>query len=256
MTGPILGIIPARLGSSRLPGKPLHPIAGRPLIEWVWRRVAPMRLFDQVVVATDSEAVREVCDSIGAKAVLTDPSHPSGTDRIAEVVGREEFSDAAVIVNIQGDEPLISESHLADAIELVRDRGWEVGTCATPLTDPELLHDPSAVKVVRDIRGGALYFSRAAIPHVRDPANAGELSSGAFLRHIGIYVYRRETLLRWVALPPSSLETLEKLEQLRALENGIGIGVAVVDSASPGVDTPEDVAVVERLLLTQGSVAV
>lgn len=215
-----------------------------------------MRLFDQVVVATDSEEVRDLCDSIGARAVLTDPGHPSGTDRIAEVAGMEEFSGAPVIVNIQGDEPLIRESHLARAVELVRKEGWEVGTCATPLPDPEMRHDPSVVKVVRDIRGGALYFSRAAIPHIRDPADAGVHSSpNPYLRHIGIYVYRRESLLRWVSLPPSPLEKLEKLEQLRALEHGIGIGVAVVDSASPGVDTPEDAVQMEGLLRADGLVA-
>jgi 3-deoxy-manno-octulosonate cytidylyltransferase (CMP-KDO synthetase) len=211
-----------------------------------------MELFDRLVVATDSEEVLAHCESIGAPAVMTDPGHHSGTDRIAEVISTPGFRDASVIVNIQADEPLIRESHLASAVRLVRDAGWEVGTCATPLPDPEMRHDPSAVKVVRDSRGGALYFSRAAIPYIRDAAEAILLTSqNPFLRHIGIYVYRRETLLRWVSLPPSPLEKFEKLEQLRALEDGIRIGVAVVDGAAPGVDTPEDVVEVERLLLAE-----
>jgi 3-deoxy-manno-octulosonate cytidylyltransferase (CMP-KDO synthetase) len=211
-----------------------------------------MELFDRLVVATDSEEVLAHCESIGAPAVMTDPGHHSGTDRIAEVISTPGFRGASVIVNIQADEPLIRESHLASAVRLVRDAGWEVGTCATPLPDPEMRHDPSAVKVVRDSRGGALYFSRAAIPYIRDAAEAILLTSqNPFLRHIGIYVYRRETLLRWVSLPPSPLEKFEKLEQLRALEDGIRIGVAVVDGAAPGVDTPEDVVEVERLLLAE-----
>jgi len=253
MTGMVLGIIPARLESSRLPRKPLHLIAGRPLIEWVWRRVAPMKLFDRLIVATDSEEILAHCRLIGAPGILTNPHHTSGTDRIAEVLANPEFTGASVIVNVQGDEPLIRESHLESAVRLVRDEGWEVGTCATPLPDPELRHDPSAVKVVRDSRGGALYFSRAAIPYIRDKADVDLLSSSdPFLRHIGIYVYQPEALLRWVSLPPSPLEKLEKLEQLRALENGIRIGVAVVDGAAPGVDTPEDVVQVERLLRIEG----
>jgi 3-deoxy-manno-octulosonate cytidylyltransferase (CMP-KDO synthetase) len=212
-----------------------------------------MKLFDRLVVATDSEEVLAHCRSIGASAVLTNPEHLSGTDRIAEVIADPEFANASVVVNVQGDEPLIRESHLASAVRLVRDEGWEVGTCATPLPDPELRHDPSAVKVVRDSRGGALYLSRAAIPYIRDEAEAELHSSPSpFFRHIGIYVYRREALARWVSLPPSPLERLEKLEQLRALEDGIRIGVAIVDGAAPGVDTPEDVVEVERLLRAEG----
>lgn len=252
MSEPILGVVPARLQSSRLPRKPLHPILGRPLLEWVWQRVSSMALFDALVVATDAPEVEALCREIGARVLRTDPTHLSGTDRVAEVVRRPEFREFPIVVNVQGDEPLVQEGHLARAIDLVRAEGWEVGTCATPLRDDEALRDPSVVKVARARSGQALYFSRAAIPHKRDSEpDAEELGAAPFLRHIGLYVYRREPLLRWVSFPASPLEELERLEQLRALEEGIRIGVAVVDAALPGVDTEADVVRMEALLRKQ-----
>lgn len=246
---PVLGVVPVRLESRRLPRKPLYPILDRPLLEWVWLRLAPMRLFRRLVVATDSEEVRALCVGLGAPVVMTDPGHPSGTDRVAEVVERREYRDFPVVLNVQGDEPLVREDHLDRAVSLVRDEGWEVGTCATPLRDPEARRDPAIVKVARGRSGRALYFSRAGIPYMRDaePSEA-DLGAAPFLRHLGIYAYRREALLRWVSLPPSPLEEIERLEQLRALEDGIQIGVAVVDEASPGVDTAVDVVRMEQLL--------
>ncbi len=254
MNDPVLAVIPARLGSSRLARKPLHPILGKPLLQWVWERVAPMEVFHRVVVATESEEVRGLCNKLGAPCVLTDPGHPSGTDRVAEVVEREEYRSYDIVANVQGDEPLVQEAHLARAVALVRDAGWEVGTCATPLVDPEARRDPSVVKVAMGTEGRALYFSRAGIPYKREgkPTEA-ELAAPPFLRHLGIYVYRRQALARWVALSPSPLEELERLEQLRALEHGIPVGVAVVENAGPGVDTAADVIRMEEVLSRQAN---
>jgi 3-deoxy-manno-octulosonate cytidylyltransferase (CMP-KDO synthetase) len=250
MTGRVLGIVPARLASARLPNKPLYPLLGRPLIEWVWRRVESMRVLDEVVVATDSEEVAEVCRYMGAPVEMTSPEHPSGTDRVAEVARLERYAGFDVVANIQGDEPLLKEPHLAAAIDLVREKGWEIGTCATPLMNMEARSDPSVVKVVRAQSGRALYFSRSPIPFKRDDKpTVEELGREPFLRHIGIYAYSPEALENWVALAPSPLEELERLEQLRPLGSGARIGVAVVGSADPGVDTPADVVKMEERLL-------
>ncbi|MFO8173000.1 MAG: 3-deoxy-manno-octulosonate cytidylyltransferase [Gemmatimonadota bacterium] len=249
MSGRVLGIVPARLASTRLPNKPLYPLLGRPLIEWVWRRVEGMSALDEAVVATDSEAVAEVCRAMGAPVELTSPDHPSGTDRVAEVARGERYRDFQVVVNIQGDEPLLKERHLLVAMDLVREEGWDIGTCATPVMDLENRKDPSVVKVVRGQTGRALYFSRSPIPFKRDEKpTAEELGREPFLRHIGIYAYTSEALESWVALVPSPLERLEKLEQLRPLEAGLRIGVAVVGAADPGVDTPADAVRMEQRL--------
>ncbi|MGW8266236.1 MAG: 3-deoxy-manno-octulosonate cytidylyltransferase [Longimicrobiales bacterium] len=249
MSGRVLGIVPARLASTRLPNKPLYPLLGRPLIEWVWRRVEGMKALDEVVVATDSEEVAEVCRSMGAPVELTSPDHPSGTDRVAEVARKERYAGFDVIANIQGDEPLLKEAHLAAAIDLVRERGWEIGTCATPLMSLDARKDPSVVKVVRAQSGRALYFSRSPIPFKRDgKPSPEELGREPFLRHIGIYAYTPEALENWVAQSPSPLEKLEMLEQLRPLGSGARIGVAVVGAADPGVDTPADAARMEERL--------
>jgi len=236
----VLGVIPARLGSERLPRKPLHEIAGRPLIEWVWRRVSGFSILDQVLVATDSEEVAEACRAAGAEVTLTAAEHGSGTERVAEVARRPELSGAGVVVNIQGDEPFVLEEHVRGAVDRVR-AGWDVGTVASPVGTRSAWLDSSVVKVVRNDAGGALYFSRAPIPHVRggDP-DESDLASDRFLRHIGVYAYSPEALERWVALPPSELEGAERLEQLRPLAAGLRIGVAVVAAAEGGIDTPED----------------
>lgn len=249
MSTPVLGIVPARLASTRLPNKPLYPLLGRPLIEWVWRRVEDMTVLDRTVVATDAEEVAEVCRGLGAPVEMTSPDHPSGTDRVAEVAGRPAYADFDVVANIQGDEPLLKERHLEAAITLVRDEGWDIGTCATPLLDEEARRDPNVVKVVRATSGRALYFSRAPVPYKRDEKPTGEdLAREPYLRHIGIYAYSREALDSWVALAPTPLEGLEKLEQLRPLEAGLRIGVAVVGAADPGVDTPADAVRTEARL--------
>lgn len=257
MSRRVLGIVPARLASTRLPDKPLYPLLGRPLIEWVWRRVENMTVLDHAVVATDSERVAEVCRSFGAPVEMTSTSHPSGTDRVAEVAERPAFADFEVIANIQGDEPLLKEVHLGAAISLVRDDHWEIGTCATSLMDYDARRDPSAVKVVRATGGRALYFSRAPIPYQHDgKPSLQDLGREPFLRHIGIYAYSREALARWVAMAPTPLERLEDLEQLRPLEAGLRIGVAVVGAADHGVDTPADVARMEDALTRMETLSV
>lgn len=244
----VLGVIPARLASTRLPDKPLYPLHGRPLIEWVWRRVEPMEAFDGLVVATDSERVAEACQRMGAPVELTG-DHPSGTDRVAEVAARDGYTGFEVVVNVQGDEPLLDEAHVDAAVALVRDRGWSVGTCAAPLRTIEARRDPAVVKVVRATDGRALYFSRAAVPYSRvGKPGPAELGAPPHLRHVGLYAYRRDALARWVALPPSALERLEMLEQLRALEAGMKIGVALVAAAEGGVDTPADAVRMEARL--------
>lgn len=251
-TGRVLGVIPARLASSRLPRKPLHPLLGRPLIRWAVERALEMRILDRVVVATDADEVSRECQGTGVPVVLTDPGHPSGTDRIAEVVSQKGFEGYDIIVNLQGDEPLLDEAHVVAAVAEVR-KGRDVGTCATPVGSLGNWHSASVVKVVRRADGTALYFSRASIPHQRDGTpDEAALMGSLFLRHLGLYAYRREALFRWVGLPPSPLEELERLEQLRALEAGMTIGVAVVGRAERGVDTLDDVRIVETRMRELG----
>ncbi|HEX5727718.1 MAG TPA: 3-deoxy-manno-octulosonate cytidylyltransferase [Longimicrobiaceae bacterium] len=256
MSAPVLGVIPARLGSSRLPRKPLLRIAGRPLVEWVWRRAVGMELFTAVVVATDSDEVAGAAREFGARVELTDPAHPSGTDRVAEVARRGSYAGFPVVVNVQGDEPFLSPDHVEAAVRLVQGGEWEVGTVAAPIASLEEWRDPAVVKVVRGRDGAALYFSRAPIPHPRDDADAGpgaeeEVHRSLFLRHVGLYAYRRDALLRWVALPEGELERVERLEQLRPLAAGMRIGVAVGAPAERGVDTPADAERAERRLSTE-----
>lgn len=254
MTGQVLGIVPARLASTRLPNKPLYPLLGKPLIEWVWRRVEKMSVLDHAVVATDSEEVARICRALGAPVEMTSPGHPSGTDRVAEVANRAAFAHYEFVANVQGDEPLLREEHLRSAIDLVREQRWDVGTCATPLMHEDARSDASVVKVARAGSGRALYFSRAPIPYKRDEKpTTEELGREPYLRHIGIYAYTRAALRDWVALAPSRLEQLELLEQLRPLEAGLRIGVAVVGAADPGVDTPADVLRMEEMLSEQGA---
>lgn len=244
----VLGVIPARLGSERLPRKPLHVLAGRPLIEWVWRRAAAFGVLDTLVVATDSEEVATVVAGFGGRVVLTSAEHLSGTDRVAEVV-RTLGGDFGVVVNIQGDEPFLREEQVRSAVGLVQ-AGWPVGTLATPVGSLEAWQDPSVVKVVRRADGAALYFSRAPIPHRRQSLPTLEQLRGVgYLRHIGLYAYAPAALEQWVKLPEGELERIEKLEQLRPLAAGMNIGVAVVDHAPEGVDTPGDAERAEKILI-------
>jgi len=246
----VLGVIPARIGSSRLPRKPLHRIAGRPLIEWVWRRARDTHLFTRLVIATDSEEIVRVAADFGAEARLTGSDHPSGTDRVAEVVRLPEFASFELVINVQGDEPLLERSHLAAACSLVAEDGWEVGTLVTRFSNRADWESPDQVKAVRGDDGRALFFSRSPVPFFRDTrvTDASIAEGGLHLRHLGVYAYQREALLRWVSLPESPLERAERLEQLRPLADGIRIGLAVVDAAPLGVDTIADARRVEHLL--------
>jgi 3-deoxy-manno-octulosonate cytidylyltransferase (CMP-KDO synthetase) len=230
-------VIPARYASSRLPGKPLLRETGKYLVQHVYERARESRA-DRVLVATDDERIAAAVRGFGGEAVLTRADHPSGTDRVAEVA---RGLDADVIVNLQGDEPLLPPEHLDLLPELLRrDPAADVATLAVPVTTLEQWRDPACVKVVRDYFGRALYFSRSPIPHVRDgePTFGGEATP--FLQHLGLYAYRRAFLLYLATLPPEPLEELEKLEQLRVLGIGRRIQVGVVKHAGRGVDTPAD----------------
>lgn len=244
----VLGIIPSRFGSSRFPGKPLAPLAGKPLVAWVVEAVKKAASLDDVLVATDDERIVEAVERHGGKAVMTPSDLPSGTDRIAYAAGG--FADDDILVNIQGDEPLIDPA-LVDALvaKLKDDPRWSMATAVTPLKSADDLAAKSVVKVVLDRDDGALYFSRAPIPCDRD--NAPDLAGGLYVRHLGIYAYRGEFLRRYIAEPPCALEQTEKLEQLRALWMGARIAVVRTDDDGVGVDTPEDAVRVERILLAR-----
>jgi 3-deoxy-manno-octulosonate cytidylyltransferase (CMP-KDO synthetase) len=232
----VLGVIPARLGSTRLPNKPLQLLAGEPLITRVIQRVVEHGVVQELVVATDSDMIAQVVERAGARAVLTHDGHLTGTDRVAEAAGRAEFAGFDVVANVQGDEPFVSREALAGAIDRIG-LGDDVGTAAGPLAVEDAA-DPARVKVVTDARGRALYFSRAVIPHRREAADP---AGGLYWQHVGLYVYTKDALARWVAAPPSPAERAERLEQLRALHCGLTIGVArLTEPALPGVDTPED----------------
>lgn len=239
----IIGVIPARYGSTRFPGKPLALIAGKPLIQHVVEQCQKARSLHEVVVATDDTRIWEVAQEF-CRVEMTMPEHPSGTDRIAEVVKN---CPCDGVVNIQGDEPLI-DPRVIDAVAGAL-AGAEMSTAATQIDELAELENPNVVKVVVNAAGRALYFSRRTIPYVRDAATGeDQLAAFAFLKHLGIYGYRRETLLQLVRHPVSPLEQAEKLEQLRALENGIQIAVVKVDYNSVGVDAPADLKRVEQIM--------
>lgn len=252
-----VGIIPARWGATRFPGKALHPIAGKPLLQHVWERCRRARKLDRLIIATDDFRIAEAAFDWGAEVAMTSPNHASGTDRIAEVAAK--LKPFAHIINVQGDEPLI-DPKLIDRLvrELQRDKKLEMITAAHPFDDPADVASPHQVKVVLNQKGEALYFSRAVIPASREGGleAAGEegrrfrkrRSLVLHFRHQGIYGYRRELLLRFVRWKTSPLERAESLEQLRALENGVRIRVVMTGSGSPGVDTPEDAEAVAALL--------
>ena len=247
----ILGIIPSRFGSSRFPGKPLHTIAGKPLVAWVVEAVKLAKRLDDAIVATDDERIAAAVAECGGKAVMTPSELPSGTDRIAcaaRIVCGGDFADDDILVNIQGDEPLVDPA-LIDALaeKLAGDAQWDMATAVTSIKRAGDLAAKSVVKVVTARDGAALYFSRAQIPCDRD--NPPDLESGLYVRHLGIYAYRGRFLKRYVAEPPCGLEKTEKLEQLRALWMGARIAVLRTEDQGVGVDTPEDALRIEPLLL-------
>ncbi len=245
----ILGIIPSRYGSSRFPGKPLALLCGKPLVSWVVAAAKKARTLDGVIVATDDERIRTAVEAHGGTAAMTPSDLPSGTDRIACAAG--DYADDDILVNIQGDEPLIDPA-LIDALagRLASDPKWDMATAVTPIRKQADLDAKTVVKVVLDRDDGALYFSRLPIPCDRD--HAPDLSSGLYVRHLGIYAYRGAFLRRYVAEKPCALEKAEKLEQLRALWMGAKIAVIRTDDEGVGVDTPEDAVRVENILRARG----
>ena len=244
----LLAVIPARLGATRLPNKPLRPLGGRPLVVRVWERVAALGVADHCVVATDSSEVAAAVRAAGGDVALTRADHPSGTDRVAEVAERAEYRRFDAVVNVQGDEPFVSRGVVGGAAALVTSGRFPLGTVACP-SGADALDRPDVVKVVSGDDGRALYFSRAPVPWLREPGDRDDRTARDALvrRHVGVYAYTREALARWVALPVHPLERVERLEQLRPLAHGLAMGVALVDEApAPGVDTEDDLRAAER----------
>jgi 3-deoxy-manno-octulosonate cytidylyltransferase (CMP-KDO synthetase) len=238
-------VIPARWGSTRFPGKCLHPIAGKPLVQHVWERSLQAKGISCVLIATDDDRIAEAALNFGADVVMTSPDHPSGTDRIAEVASR--LKGITHFINVQGDEPMIDPLLIASLAKTLKyDPKIGMITAATPFIDLKEADDPNCVKLVLDGNGHALYFSRSRIPHHRDAKD--KTSAVTPLLHLGIYGYRRDVLQKLVRFAPSPLEQCEKLEQLRALEHGIPIRVVLTSHRGVGVDTPADAVRVEKLL--------
>jgi 3-deoxy-manno-octulosonate cytidylyltransferase (CMP-KDO synthetase) len=257
--GKVAGIIPARFCSTRFPGKPLHPIAGKPLLYRVWERCRQATGLDAVIVATDHMSIAEAAFNWGAEVALTSTRHRSGTERTAEVA--RNARQFAFVVNIQGDEPLIEPQLIDKLVKKLRsDPNIEMVTAAHPFEHPEDALSPHQVKVVVDLNRNALYFSRAPIPYSKSGGSPSENVSlerrSRFLRHQGIYGFRRDTLLQFVKWKPSPLERAESLEQLRALENGVKVHVLITAKGSPGIDTLADAEKLEqKLALVKGRVA-
>jgi len=238
----VTAIIPARWASTRFPGKPLVELCGKPLVQHVWERAGRAKLVGRVIVATDDMRIAEAAFAFGAEVALTSPRHATGTDRLAEVA--KKLKSSSIIVNVQGDEPDIAPATIDRLVRALQGNP-KLGmvTAANLVTDPADVHNANVVKVVTDLAGRALYFSRSVIPHDRD--GRGGIK---YLRHQGIYGYRRKVLLDFVKWKPTPLEEAEKLEQLRALEHGVAIGVMLVKRGSIGVDAPEDLVRAERAL--------
>lgn len=235
-----LAVIPARYASIRFPGKPLALLKGKPVIQHVYERVLGSGLFQDVIVATDDERIAEAVHNFGGKCQMTSPEHNSGSDRIAEVI---RDLDCDVVFNVQGDEPMIESEPLVKLKAVFDDSEVRVASLMTPFSDTQVLHNINIVKVVTDNKFNALYFSRSPIPCNRD--NAPEIK---FFRHLGVYAYRKDILLDFVKLPPGKLEQIEKLEQLRLLENSIPIRMVETSYQGIGIDTPEDLIQVEIIL--------
>jgi 3-deoxy-manno-octulosonate cytidylyltransferase (CMP-KDO synthetase) len=234
-----LAVIPARLGATRLPRKPLRLLGGAPLIVRVWERIRDLDVADHVVVATDDEEIAAVLRARGADVAMTRSNHPSGTDRVAEAVQQPRYLDFELIVNVQGDEPFLPAGAVKGPVALVASRRFRLATSAAPAS-ADILGRPDVVKVVCGDDGRALYFSRAPVPFLRDEADRHRRDA-LVRQHLGVYAFQRDALLSWVKLPVSDLERVERLEQLRPLAAGIAMGVHVLDAPAPaGVDTEED----------------
>lgn len=253
----ITAIIPARISSTRLPEKPLALIGDKPLIQWVYENVKHSKYVNEVIIATDSDKIKNVVDSFGGRAVLTSPSHPSGTDRVAEVAKR---LDSDVILNVQGDEPFITNTVIDEVLRfMVKDTKLEMASAKTYVNNINEVFNSSVVKVVCDLEDYAIYFSRAPIPYFRDEYDAYKknckvektlqnLIFNNVYKHIGIYAYRWDFLMKYTKIKPTFLEKAEKLEQLRALENGVKIKVPTVKYDGFGIDTKEDLERANKIL--------
>lgn len=238
----IIAIIPARYASSRFPGKPLVQIAGKPMIEWVYERVRKTAGLSAVYVATDDIRIYDCVQSFGGKVLMTSSNHSCGTDRIAECVTQLDVDDQDVILNIQGDEPLIRAELVEDLISVFKDPNVYMGTLKQLLDDDAKVDNPNIVKVITDLKGDAIYFSRCPIPYERNK------QCGAHYKHIGVYGYKKWFLLKYCKMEKTTLEKMESLEQLRAIENGYKIRVKETQWKTIGVDTPEQVDLVEKEL--------
>jgi 3-deoxy-manno-octulosonate cytidylyltransferase (CMP-KDO synthetase) len=249
----IIGIIPARYGSTRLPAKPLIDLCGKPMIQHVYERARRSTLLQRLIVATDHPAIEAAVKAIGGEAVMTPESLQSGSDRVAHVA--KELPQSSIIVNIQGDEPLIHPEMIDEAIRpLIANPTVTLGTLVTPITDPDVLLNPSVVKVVLDRMGFALYFSRSVVPFLRDGSpQSGWPGRQLFYKHLGLYVYIKEVLLAFSGLQQTPLEQAEKLEQLRFLEHGYKIFAAVTQHDTQPIDTADDVEAVKRVLRTEAA---
>jgi len=235
-------VIPARFASTRFPGKVIADLCGKPIIQWVYEKAKAAKNVDDVIIAVDNEQVEKIVASFGGKSVMTKPEHPSGTDRISEAIAE---IDCDIIVNVQGDEPLIPTTVIEELVEKMKsDKSIEMGTVAVPAKRSDIADNPNIVKVIFDTNNIAIYFSRAMIPYLRTGGDDTET-----YRHWGIYSYRRDIIEKIVNLPESKLEKCEKLEQLRAVENGIKIFVLTSNLESIGIDTPEDLILAKKKLI-------
>lgn len=239
-----VGIVPARHASTRFPKKMLADLAGKPVVVRTALQAMKASSLEEVWVATDHPEIESAVRDAGLHVIMTDPDHPSGTDRIAEAV---EGMDAELVVNVQGDEPFVDPETLNALVARMQlDDQPDMGTASTPIRTAEELNEPSVVKVVTDVKGRALYFSRSLIPHSRDLPASDLLGQGLYHRHLGLYAYRKSFLQAWQHLRPHPLEETEKLEQLRALANGFSIAVIEVTQTAPGIDTPDDLEIARQ----------
>ena len=241
-----IAIIPARYQSSRFPGKPLALICGKPMIQWVYERTVNVSCLDEVYVATDDDRIKKCVEEFGGKCLMTSLNHESGTDRLAECVQILELQDTDIVLNIQGDEPLIEEQMIMDLLSTMN-QNEDMGTLKELIISQDDVENTNIVKVVTDLQDNALYFSRYPIPY-----NRGNVSDIKYYRHVGVYAYRVSFLKKFAKMPKSEYETIECLEQLRALENGYKIKVKATNSSSMGVDVPEQIEQMEQKILEEG----
>ena len=242
----VLGVIPARLNSSRLPQKPLLTLAGKPLVEWVWANASEMRIFDKLVIATDSVEIGRVCEKFGAPVEVTSTSHLCGTERVAEVANMDRYREYGMVINVQGDLPLLEETCLKEILVKMESNTWDVGTCGAPFQNEKEWRDLSKVKLLLNPDNTVRRFFRD--PSLQEEARELKWNQANNFRHIGVYVCKRQVLFEWASATPGITERAEKLEQLRAVDLGLSFGAITTEGDAGSVDTLEDVQLVERTL--------